>query len=146
MKISLMVLSLSLGSHNVSHQFTNRYGTFLQYPLGASKGFPWSEITIYPGELFSFKKYDSTCEDTFGHGKYRQSGDTLILSAMNSWSTLDCKQELTENLILNEKKYLTRSIDYNSFQISPVPDSVHPKQNWITFKRFGKKMPPPHPH
>lgn len=66
----------------------------------------------------------------------------LILSQIISWSTGACRFEVTENLIIGERRYLTRTSDAATFQIKPIPQGQKPRDGWITLRKYGSDRNP----
>jgi len=139
----IWILSGILISSSLSHQIPDlakmHFGTFLRVHPESGNEWPWTEITFYPGDLFAIKNADSTCEDSFGHGRYEQKGDTLILKSLQSWSSLKCTSELVEDLILPEKKYLVRSHGQTSFEILSLTRGNKKDSNWTALWKYGAR-------
>ena len=137
MRIFTLIL-LAMGVvHRVPDLATARFGTFVSQVDPLSNEWSVTQLTFFPGELFTVRNLDSNCEDTFGHGAYKQKNDTLILGSIRSWTTFHCKFEVRELLIIPEKKYLTRPLSSESFQIQPIPEGYGPASDWITLRKYG---------
>ena len=118
-------------SHSGSDSIQIQFGTF-RAEVRPDAGLPWTEITFFPGklDLFVMKNMQAQCEDMFGHGAYLQSGDTLILRDFISWSTQGCKTELTENMIVPEKRYLIRRRGIKRMELALIQGGQGQKLNW----------------
>lgn len=139
--ILLLFLALWCGAsaHKPMELHKMRFGTFLRSaPLSESE-MPWTEITFFGGSTFSFKNQDSTCEDTYGYGNYDQRGDTLVLSKINSQTTLQCTSEALENLVIPEKRYLVKAHGRASFQILPLAKGYKRPAQWTILYRYGHR-------
>lgn len=136
------LMFLALAAHSPPDPGTARFGTFTRSHAAADGELPWKEITFFPGDLFTVRNLDTACEDEFGYGKYEQKRDTLILSQIISWSTGACRFEATENLIIGERRFLTRSSDSVSFQVKPIPDGQRTRDGWITLRKYGSDRNP----
>lgn len=133
-------------SHSVSDSAKGRFGTYQAFSLSDTR-FPWNEITFFPGDYFTMRNLTPECEDTFGHGTYSHSGDTLVLRDISTWSTLKCTTELLENIIIPEKRYLYRIRSTNQFEIALMQTEKSIKPKWVLFRKVpDSKLKPTRDH
>lgn len=126
--------------HSVPDSARGRYGTFLASTIPDS-GFPWNEITLFPGDLFTLRNVNFGCEDTFGHGTYSHSGDTLVLRDIITWSTFNCTTELLENIVIPEKRYLYRNHGKNNFEVKMLLTGKSAKPKSVLFRKVSHSKP-----
>lgn len=134
-----VLVSIVSAGHKPMELHKMRFGTFLRSAPAPESEMAWTEITFFGGSVFSFKNQDSTCEDTYGHGKFEQKGDTLILSQINSQTTLRCTSEALENLVIPEKRYLVKALSRTSFQLLSLAKGHKRPAQWTTLYRFGRR-------
>jgi hypothetical protein len=115
------------------------FGTYQRFAPDPESEISWTEITFFPGDLFTIRNADSACEDMFGHGSYVQKKDTLILTSLRNWTTLGCKFELMDNLVLDERRYLVRDRDSSSFEILYLGKGHKKVASWRTLWKYGSK-------
>lgn len=137
---SLLFLAGNAHAHAVPDSLLGRFGTFTS-EVPPDTGFSWNEITFFPGDLFTLRNLIRGCEDSFGHGTYSHKGDTLILSAIHSWSTHNCSTELLENMVVPEKRYLYRNHQANTFESAVIPTAKSAKPRWVLFRNAPASKP-----
>jgi hypothetical protein len=134
---ALFLLSL-WAVHHFPDLSRHHFGSFV-CPNPVPIVWPWTEITFFPGDLFTVRDATRTCESDFGYGTFEQRADTLFLRQIHSWSTGGCRYELMENLIMTEKRFLIRSSDTLSLEVQPLGTPNAPARDWIRLWKYGSR-------